>query len=111
MRIIFGLLAVSFVAGCAPQLYFDKPGVPPGGGQGDLTNCQVEALNKVPRHTQRKTISSGPAQTYMDCYGGSCTATTYGGQPISYNVDANAGLRERVMIQCMESKGYSVRRQ
>ena len=106
------LAAISFalLASCAPQLLFDKPGMAPGSGQGDLTDCQVEALSKVPPSNQTRVIDTGPATTYTDCAGGTCTSSTYGGNPSIYTIDQNAALRDQVTIQCMAKKGYTLRR-
>jgi hypothetical protein len=101
--------ALLLLTACAAPLQFDKPGVPPGGGQGDLTDCQVEAVQKVPPNNQVNTIYGGPATTYVDCAAGLCTAQTYGGQDTHYTVDRNSGLRQQVMIQCMKRKGYYLR--
>ena len=110
MRFVLVAVLVLGLVGCGAPLIFDKPGVAPGDGQGDLVDCQVEALHDVPPNNQTRTISGGPAYTSLNCTGASCTATTYGGSNNSYTVDANAGLRQQVMIQCMERKGYTLRR-
>jgi hypothetical protein len=103
------ILALLAVAGCGGQLLFDKPGAAPGSGQGDLTDCEVEALAKVPPNNQLRRTSSWPATTSMNCIGSRCTATTWGGESSAYTVDANAALRDRVLIQCMADKGYTLR--
>lgn len=99
-----------FLGGCVPQMLFDKPGVAPGAGQGDVTDCEVEALAKVPPSYETRRTIGMPQTTYVDCIGASCTATTYGNPSRSYSVDANKGLRNRVLVQCMERKGYTLRK-
>lgn len=103
------LSSILLLVSCAPQLVFDKPGVAPGAGQGDLTNCQVEALSKVPPNNQLQTLYGGPATTYAHCTSGYCTSSTYGGQNSVYTVDTNATLRDQYTIQCMAEKGYTLR--
>lgn len=110
MRILVTILVSALLAGCAAPLLFDKPGVAPGAGQGDVTDCEVEALSRVPPNNQVRTIPGGPATSYASCIGTSCTATTYGGQDRHYAVDANAHLRQRAMIQCMINRGYTLRK-
>lgn len=109
MTKFFLLTAAVWLGACTTQMLFDKPGAAPGSGQGDLTDCEVEALSKVPPSNQTKTISGIPATTDTTCIAGSCTSTTYGGKSSVYTVDANANLRKRVVIQCMERKGYTLR--
>lgn len=110
MRTLVVAIAGVLLSGCAAPLLFDKPGVAPGEGQGDVTDCQVEALKRVPPNNQLRTIPGGPVTTYASCYGASCTATSYGGQARHYTVDANARLRQQAMIQCMMEKGYTLRK-
>lgn len=104
---MLGLLGA--VSACAAPLLFDKPGMAPGSGKGDLTDCQVEALAKVPPSNRINTIPGGPETTYVNCASGFCTANTYGGGSTTYTVDVNAPLRRDVLIQCMQKKGYTLR--
>lgn len=110
MRIWAVIGMFTALTACAAPLLFDKPGVPPGAGQGDLTDCQVEALNKVPNNMRTEVLPGYPGTTYVDCIGGSCVANTVGGvAPSTYSVDTNARLRQQVLIQCMARKGYTLR--
>ena len=104
------LLSVLLLAACVgDQMLFDKPGMAPGSGQNDLTDCQVEALSKVPSNQRLVTIPGMPSTTETSCYGNDCTSNTYGGGSKRYTVDENAALRDRVTIQCMQKKGYTHR--
>lgn len=98
------------LAACVPQqMLFDKPGMAPGSGQDDLTDCQVEALQKVPPNNTDRRIPGLAPTTYTTCTGYSCTSQTYGSAGRTYSVDENASLRDRVTIQCMQKKGYTHR--
>ena len=108
MRLMIITLSV-LLTGCVPQLLFDKPGMAPGTGQGDLVDCQVEALNKVPPNNVTRVIGGGSVSTYSSCTGNFCSGTSYGGDPSVYSVDQNAYLRDQVTIQCMAKKGYTLR--
>lgn len=103
-------LLVLFLAGCVQPMVFDKPGVPPGGGQGDMTDCEVEALAKVPPNNHQTLIGGGPSTSDISCFGNTCNATTYNSSPQIITTDANRGLRMRVLVQCMERKGYTLRK-
>lgn len=107
MTRITGFFLLTLFAGCEQQILFNKPGAAPGSGQGDVVDCQVEALAAVPPNNQLRTIDGGPETTYANCSRYSCTATTYGGQDYVYSVDENAGLRDQVLIQCMSRRGYT----
>lgn len=113
MRLFSPLTFCVALGACVPGMIFDKPGVAPGAGQNDLTDCQVEALAKVPPDKRVHSTPAMPATTEVSCYGTYytyCTADTYGGGSSTYTIDRNAGLRNRVVIQCMERKGYTLRK-
>lgn len=91
--------------------------------QSDFTDCEVEALNKVPNQTAVRSIPGyttpiqvSPSST--QCYGygnyASCNSsgsTVTGGQVIGGGVetyDANLGLRDRVGRQCLSRRGYTL---
>lgn len=77
----------------------------------DTTNCQVEAVQRVP---QQQVVNSTPSfttdtQTFCNRIGNQTLCNTTGGQTIggnTYTTDANAGLRNRVFYQCMANKNY-----
>lgn len=77
----------------------------------DSTDCQVEAVQKVPQH---QILHSTPSfktntQTYCNNIGGQVLCNTTGGQTIggnTYTEDANSGLRNKVFYQCMADKNY-----
>lgn len=81
LRVLILVLPLS-----ACQLEFDKPGVPPGGGQGDLRDCQIEAAQEIPASPR---------------------VANYGAGLRSY--DANTNVRNSYLIRCMEQKGYTLR--
>lgn len=113
MRRFATVVLIAWLSACVPTMMFDKPGVPPGGGQNDLTDCQVEALAKVPPDKRVHSTPSMPATTEVSCFGTyytHCTADTYGGGSSTYTIDRNVGLRDRVVVQCMERKGYTLRK-
>lgn len=120
---IFALTAACVVQTQAETVFW-REGIGFSARQSDFTSCEVASLQQVPRAiataqtpivTTPQTIFS-PATTR--CYGAgntvNCTTTpaivaggqTSGGQIFSY--DANSDLRQRVVEQCMASKGYQL---
>ena len=85
-RARLAVVALMGLCGCG-GLYFDKPGVPPGGGQDDLTACEIEAAQQVPIDTRVTSTTDGRILTS----------------------DRNTPLRQRALIMCMEAKGYRLR--
>lgn len=77
----------------------------------DMTNCQVEAAQRVPQQQVLHTTPSFTTntQTYCNRIGTQTFCNTTGGNTIGgqvYSTDANAGLRGRVYHQCMANNGY-----
>lgn len=122
---ILGLaVLVSALVGCAPQTPYDrykagqpiqnfpyKAGANEAEIQRSVTNCQIEAAQRVPQQMVVQTTPSytTPVQTQCNRIGTQtfCNSTggdTYGGQ--TYTSDANAGLRVQAFAQCMGDKGY-----
>jgi hypothetical protein len=122
---ILGLAVLaSALVGCAPQTPYDKykagqpiqnfpykAGTTPAETQRTLTDCQIEAAQRVPQQMVVRTTPSytTPVQTQCNRIGTQtfCNSTggdTYGGQ--TYTSDANAGLRVQAFAQCMGDKGY-----
>ena len=94
-----------------PMPMFYKGGVGFGKIASDNTDCQVEAVQRVPAQVQTTqtpvyttpvstTCNQIGTQTFCNQMGGQ----TYGGQTQSY--DVNSGLRQQVHSQCMAKKGY-----
>jgi hypothetical protein len=126
MRLNFSLFfATVILAACQPtmQTVYWRDGANVVQRQNDYTDCEIEAVNKVPTamrvaSTPTYTTPAYVSPTNTSCYGYrysvTCTTTsgtitggqTYGGQVYSY--DANEGLRSRVHGQCMARKGYSL---
>lgn len=123
------LLAAMFcgsnmIVGCAPTIenVSWKPGTTPIHRASDETNCEVQSVQQVPASMaigQTPTFTTptyvSPVQTSCHDYGYGASCTTTGGQVSGgqvsggqvYSYDANKGLRERVVAQCMAQKGYS----
>lgn len=77
----------------------------------DTTNCQVEAVQKVPQQQVFQTTPSytTPTQTFCNRIGTQTLCNTSGGQTFggnTYSTDANEGLRIKVFYQCMANKNY-----
>lgn len=78
----------------------------------DTTNCEVEALQRVPQQQVATTTPSftTPTQTFCNRIGTQTLCNTTGGQTYGGGTtvrDVNAELRNRVFNQCMASKNYS----
>lgn len=112
-----------FLCSCAtaPQQVYWKTGESFEHRQSDVTNCEVKALQAVPRAIAFETSPSYTTPVYTtpvktNCHprgeNTSCTTTggdfyggrTYGGQTYSY--DVNEALRKRVVMQCLSLQGY-----
>ncbi len=108
LRLCAAMLGLAMLAACFPLKTWYKPGGRVARMQSDLTDCQVSALNKVPRQivTGLTPIQWIPVR---HCHPGKGCVTTYemeGGMPYQY--DANTDLRGRVAAQCMTRKGYAM---
>jgi len=108
-RPVVTLLGLSFVllAACGPLGIYHKAGTSVAMMNDTVTTCEVEALGKVPvdRRIEREPIRIVPRQVCNSK--GDCT-TVYdrvGGEVRTY--DANVGLRQRVLNQCMTARGYT----
>ena len=116
-------LTIQFLTACAPatQHGYWREGVSYQNLKSDRTDCEISALNTVPRETAVRTVPSYVSPIQMSpistqCYGygdyGTCTTTgglVTGGQLIGggvYTYDQNAALREQVFDQCLRKKGY-----
>ncbi len=118
------LVPVLGLVGCAPQTPYDKyragqalqnfpykAGTTQAQTEKAVTDCQIEAAQRVPQQmvVQTTPTYSTPVQTQCNQIGTQtfCNSTggnTYGGQ--TYSTDANTGLRIRAYGQCMAGKGY-----
>lgn len=77
----------------------------------DITNCKVEAVQRVPQQQVVRTTPSYTTntQTFCNRIGTQTICNTSGGNTIGgqvYSVDANSELREQVYHQCMANKNY-----
>ena len=108
-------LSLLILAGCVPTTHdvFWRENASPNRRQNDYTDCQVEAVNRVPASTQIGVTPTYVTPVSTTCYGSGystyCSSTggqIYGGNVYSY--DANAGVRANVMQQCMARRGYQL---
>lgn len=123
--LILAILApVIGLVGCAAQTPYDKykagqawqnfpykSGITPAQTEKAVTDCQIEAAQRVPQQmvVQTTPTYTTPVQTQCNQIGTQtfCNSTgggTSGGQ--TYSTDANTGLRIRAYGQCMAGKGY-----
>jgi hypothetical protein len=95
------------LAACGPLGLYHKAGEPVARMNDTLTTCEVEALRNVPvdQRIERDPVRIVPRRV---CDGqGNCTVfyDRVGGEVRTW--DANAGLRSRVVNQCMARQGFS----
>lgn len=109
-KILFPVAALTLLAACDTSLsIFYKQGASVARMQTDQTRCEVSALRDAPVATQ---VRQSPP-TYVPgrrvCNSqGQCRVTNgYYIPGNTYTVDVNAGLRERVLNQCMADIGYT----
>lgn len=99
-------LATFVLAACGPLGIYHKPGAQVSTMNRALTNCEVEALAKVPvdRRVERDPVRIVPRRVCDS--DGNCNVIydRVGGEVRSY--DNNAELRQRVLGQCMADGGY-----
>lgn len=99
--------AAVVLAACGPLGLYYKAGAPVAEMNRAMTDCEVEALGKVPvdRRIERDPIRIVPRKVCDSA--GNCRVfyDRVGGEVRTW--DANAGLRSRVLNQCMADKGYS----
>lgn len=94
------------LAACGPLEIYHKAGAQVSTMNRTLTECEVGSLSRVPvdRRVERDPIRIVPRRI-CDSQG-NCTIVhdRVGGEVRTY--DNNAGLRQRVLNQCMEDQGY-----
>ncbi len=120
--ITIGVIGFGLLAGCGDTtnvnyMYRDKPTTKSQKAR-DILSCEVFASKEVAVSNQTSTTPVFTTPTYttpVSCYTGyggytSCTGgQTMGGQTYGGNLvttDTNAGLRKRVVAQCLSNKGY-----
>ena len=115
MKKLFLTLALLLTAcedvGPVPVVY--KPGSSGGQRSSVLTDCETQAISKVPRAIATGVTPSYSTPSNVQCYGTGnyVSCQEYGGQTYGgnvYNYDANQDLRDRVVKQCLQQKGYQV---
>lgn len=113
MKPYIAFLPLMLVCGCVTDTVWYKEGANPNAVNSAATDCAVEAANRVPQNTQIGVTPSysTPIQTYCNNTGyGTVSCTSYGGDVYGgdvYSYDANLGLRNDVMAQCMARRGYT----
>jgi hypothetical protein len=105
------LLSACVMSGPVAVVY--RPGSTGEQRSNDFTNCEVSALREVPRATATGVTPSYSTPSNVQCYGSGnyVNCQEYGGQTYGGNVysyDSNQDLRDRVTLQCLQSKGYQV---
>lgn len=114
MKVAVPALLLALLSGCVSDTVWYQEGARPAVVNDAATDCAVEAVNRVPQNTQlgMTPVYTTPAQTYCTSGGfGSVNCTTYGGDVRGgdiYSYDANTGLRQQVMAQCMARRGYQL---
>jgi hypothetical protein len=108
-------LTILVVSGCVsePITTSWRDGAPVSQVSEAQTNCQVEALNKVPSALSTTTtpVYRAPSNVQCTTYGNYTNCHDYGGQVYGGNQvteDVNASLRAQVTKQCLAKKGISV---
>ena len=104
--IIWGGLAL---AACAPLNTYYKPGASVAMVDRQTTQCQVDALAKVPvaLQTLRTPPRFVPPRQICRSDGRCYTRTGYFEPGQTYTVDPGADLRKRVETQCMADAGFA----
>ena len=100
--------AFAVLSGCGPVSMYYQPGVAVSRLDTDHTNCEVSALRDAPVANQIRRDPSIfiPSRSYCNSAGSCYTRPGYWVHGDIYTVDVNAGLRQRVLDQCMQQKGY-----
>jgi len=111
MRFVFYMLGfVLLVAGCDTSLsYYHRAGVSVTRMQTDTTRCEVRALQDAPvaNEIRQRPPIFVPGRQICDAAGNCWSRPGYWVSGGFYTVDANLGLRDRVMDLCMSQKGYT----
>lgn len=105
------LLCACVTAGPVQVVY--KPGSTGEQRLSALTDCQIEALGRVPRATATGVTPSYSTPSNVQCYGTGAyiNCQEYGGQTYGgtvYSYDTNVELRDRATAQCLQQRGYQV---
>lgn len=115
MRKYFAISAIILTA-CAdtgPVAVIYKPGTTAEQRSNVLTGCETQALSNVPRAMASAVTPTYTTPSNVQCYGSGnyVNCHQYGGQTYGgnlYSYDANQELRDRVTMQCLQTKGYQV---
>lgn len=103
------ILALGALAGCDTSLStFYKPGVAVTSLERDQTQCEVQALRDAPvaNEARQDPPTFYPGRRICNSNGQCYREPGYWIPGRFYTVDVNAGLRNRVLTQCMADKGY-----
>jgi len=111
--VVIGVLSI--LIGCAPQtgVLLYKPGVNLATKQSDLDDCRIVSMKEVPQNLQTSVSPgfSNPGTVMCNSYGTFTSCNTVGAYnipPTVTTVDANSGLRSRILNRCLNAKGYQL---
>lgn len=109
MRRALSLPLLALLAACAgtgSEPVWLKPGTPALAAEQDFLACAAEARRDFPADRR---IATAPRVTVgvgvRRCSGGFCYGG-FGQDPVIYDRDVNAGLRDRALDLCMATRGY-----
>ena len=105
---IRALLVFVLLGACAPLGVYYKAGAPVAKADRALLDCRVTAANKVPVRQVTRVIPGPriPPRKVCDAKG-NCTLIPGHYLPPDFVIeDANEGLRNQVVMQCMNDAGY-----
>lgn len=109
ISVAFFALVPVVLSGCVPLSIYYREGVSVTRAERDTLACEVKALKDAPVANQIRVTPPRWVPGRRSCNSaGQCTV--YPGYYLpgrTYTVDANAGLRKRVEVQCMATKGYA----
>lgn len=109
-------ITMLIASGCVmtgPVQVVYKPGSTGEERTSAFTDCEIQALGKVPRAIATGVTPAYTTPSNVQCYGSGAyiSCQQYGGQTYGgdiYSYDANQELRDRVTLQCLQQKGYQV---
>ena len=113
MKVLLGILIFLSLTSCAPTSapFFYKMGSDYASKQRDMDQCKIRSFKDVPQNmvTTYTPPVNIPGTTSCNSIGGYMTCNEVGGYHTSgssFSSDVNQSLRERVLLECMNNKGY-----
>lgn len=115
MRKRFIMAAVAVVAGCqtsAPIIF--KPGVDLNSTVAAVDQCKIDSFKEIPQSlaTDVNPGYNNPGTLQCNTYGTVVTCNRIGAVNIpasSTTYDVNGELRDRYVVRCLQSKGFTVK--